>query len=100
MRRPVTVFAWIRHQQATGYEVANRQREGAEGLPRPPTGGRCRNAMARLPPTSRISKVPRVPQITSDILSDRCLLFCVHHSLLTHATHPSHQEQSGRAHRL
>ena len=40
MRRPVTVFAWIRHQQAIGYVVATRQEVAPQGVPRPPEG-RC-----------------------------------------------------------
>ena len=44
MRRPVTVFAWLRHQRPTGYEVANRQQEVAQGSLRPPARGYCGNA--------------------------------------------------------
>ena len=35
-----------------------------------------------------------------DILRDDNLLLCIPHSLTNHTSKPSHQEQSGRAHRL
>ena len=54
MRRPVTVFAWIRHQQAIGYEVANRQQEVADRLPLPPARGAAEASQLNIRPGSAL----------------------------------------------
>ena len=54
MRRPVTVFAWIRHQQAIGYEVATRQQEVADRLLLPPARGAAEASQLNIRPGSAL----------------------------------------------
>ena len=54
MRRPVTVFAWIRHQQAIGYEVATRQQEVADRFLLPPARGAAEASQLSIRPGSAL----------------------------------------------